>query len=451
MASTNIGNLNVRLTLTADQFAAAMQTAGGQVRVFAKNVQAQAEQTQIASNSLFHFSSRAQHFGMLLPALAQGIADASSQFGTRGLGGALQAAANNIQVMGAAFGPLGLAISSTLGLGVQLTGAYIEAQDRLAKKSKESSDSTTKDVKRQSDALAELRDRLNEIRSAAEFQFEARGGFGNATAEALRNRIAGLDQRRAGATAQRQGILEAIAPEIEKFIGFRTNAEDARKILERAGKAGRSLSQELSDQMFGPAGPQSDKDRQRLADFSERITPFVKQFNDVQRELITNQQQRQELTKAQVEAQAAEDRRRADAAELADANQRDQLQDQFRKQFSAAEIAKDVQDASRAQRGGFAGVEAAKEQLRADEELLREVTGRGIIPQDELSKAEQSLQARADALGIERATTVDSKDQDAIRKNTEKTAADGDVMIELLRRGNAIQQEQARPIVVERF
>lgn len=144
MAGTNVGNLNVKLTLSAQQFAAALVAAGGNVNQFAMQVQTAqtsvqriAPAAQTAARGASVLTTAMGALGGISGQAAYGLSDMISQLGTRGLGGGLQAAANNIQVMGAAFGPWGLAVSSGIAIATQGIGIYLEQTERAKKKTEQ--------------------------------------------------------------------------------------------------------------------------------------------------------------------------------------------------------------------------------------------------------------------------------------------------------------------------
>lgn len=149
--AANVGNMNVKLTLTAEQFSAALMAAGGDVNAFAMRVDAARTTITSIQPAAANAARGTRVLGSGMTALAgvsgqaaYGISDFVSQLGTRGLGGGLQAAANNIQMLGAAFGPWGLAASSAVAIATQGLGIYLEQTDRAAKKTKELGDVTGK-------------------------------------------------------------------------------------------------------------------------------------------------------------------------------------------------------------------------------------------------------------------------------------------------------------------
>jgi len=223
MASNAVGNLSVKLQLDAAQFSTMLQAAGVDVQQFANRtlatngaLQGTAMQGRAAGSSL-------QMLGPILNQASFGAADFASQLGTRGVGGALQAAANNIQVMGAVAGPWGLAISAAVGLGVQALGSYIEFQDKAAKKTEDSAQRRIDAEKRASEALQALqidRDFASGLRGV-------RGGFAG-TADQLSERLKALSREQSERLAKQDDIRRQMferVPALNRNFTF----EEARR------------------------------------------------------------------------------------------------------------------------------------------------------------------------------------------------------------------------------
>lgn len=108
---TNVGSLNATLTLSAWEFQNGLTESAAAALEFA-------DQTEVAAkkgNAAISKVGGGMNAGGAARAVQQigfGIQDFASQFETRGLAGGISAVSNNVQMLGAAFGPVGLAISA---------------------------------------------------------------------------------------------------------------------------------------------------------------------------------------------------------------------------------------------------------------------------------------------------------------------------------------------------
>lgn len=218
MAANAVGNLSVKLQLDAAQFQAALQGAGVDIRQFANSTVLSSGTTRVMTAQTTKASVATHALSSILNQASFGAADFASQLSTRGLGGALQAASNNIQVMGAAFGPWGLGISAATGLAVQALGSYIEFQERAAKVTEDS-------AKRRIAAEKAASETLSKLMNDRQFAQDLRGAtaFNVDNAETIQNRISTLQQQRDERNAQRRDLqkqLFAQLPEISRNFSF---------------------------------------------------------------------------------------------------------------------------------------------------------------------------------------------------------------------------------------
>lgn len=218
MAANAVGNLSVKLQLDAAQFQAALQGAGVSIQQFAQRTTVIQTSTVKASAGVGRFGAAMSGIGPIMQQGAFAAQDFASQLGTRGLGGALQAASNNIQVMGAAFGPQGMIVSAFVGVAVQALGSYIEFQEKAAKKTEDSAKrriEAEKRVAEQMKAMAEQRDFTSGLRKADAFTID--------NADALQNRItdlSGQGRERGAAMREIQRSMFDNLPELNRVFSF---------------------------------------------------------------------------------------------------------------------------------------------------------------------------------------------------------------------------------------
>ncbi len=138
--ANNVGNISVGLSLDNQSFEAVLNGSASRLRRFEGDVGRSGSAAAAASNGVGRLSGSVSGLGSVMQSVSFGAGDFISQLGTRGIGGGLQAAANNVQQLGAAFGPMGLAISAGVGVAATALGVYIEQQDRAAKQTQNLAD-----------------------------------------------------------------------------------------------------------------------------------------------------------------------------------------------------------------------------------------------------------------------------------------------------------------------
>lgn len=142
--ANNVGNISVGLSLDNQSFASRLESENGRVMRFTGSVQKASLSIGASASHLNKFGGSLAGLAPMFQQAAFGIGDFASQVSTRGFGGGLQAAANNIQMLGAGFGPMGLAVSAGIGVATSAIGVYIESQEKAAKKQKEFADGSAK-------------------------------------------------------------------------------------------------------------------------------------------------------------------------------------------------------------------------------------------------------------------------------------------------------------------
>lgn len=114
--------MNATLTLSAWEFASGLQQSEEAANKFANNVQNSANRANASISKVGQGGMVGGGAARALQQVGFGMQDFSSQLETRGLSGAISAVSNNVQMLGAAFGPVGLAISA---VGGALAGIFL--------------------------------------------------------------------------------------------------------------------------------------------------------------------------------------------------------------------------------------------------------------------------------------------------------------------------------------
>ena len=114
--STNIGNLNATLSLSEWEFTNGLEQSAAAALEFAGKTEGAANRADKAIRGIgkgggFNGTGAA----MAIQQVGFGVQDFASQFETRGLAGGISAVTNNVQMLGAAFGPVGLAVTAVGG------------------------------------------------------------------------------------------------------------------------------------------------------------------------------------------------------------------------------------------------------------------------------------------------------------------------------------------------
>lgn len=221
----NIGNLAVIMSLNAQQFNAGLKQAATSVEQIQVDVTRMSATMNNAGN-VVSASAQKQSVGMrfLSGAMQQGsfaAQDFASQLSTRGLGGALQAASNNIQVMGSAFGPWGMAIGAATGLAVQGLGTYLLMTQNSSKETKKAAremvDAWTEAAKATNAQLATIR--RGRSGSEAGQTFDELGGYKGATEQSLKDRNVDASRELSVMAARRKEVLKDFDASMAKRFG----------------------------------------------------------------------------------------------------------------------------------------------------------------------------------------------------------------------------------------
>ncbi len=159
MAGTNIGSLNATLTLSAFEFQNGLQQSKAAALEFEQATVASAARANKALASVgkgggFDTGGAAR----AVQQIGFGIQDFASQFDTRGLAGGIAAVSNNVQMLGAAFGPVGLAISAFGGAIAGIVLPKLIESSGLFKSNKEAVDANASSLAKWRKAMSDAKD-----------------------------------------------------------------------------------------------------------------------------------------------------------------------------------------------------------------------------------------------------------------------------------------------------
>lgn len=233
MASgTNVGNLNATLSLSAFEFNAGLKQSEEAAKQFATTTEVSSQRASTAMMKAGRAGGGVNTGGIAqaVQSVGFGLQDFTSQLGTRGLAGAIPAAANNVQMLGAMFGPVGLAATAVGGaLAGILLPRLIETGSIFGKTAEEAKAFSDKVAKSADDAFRPWREAEME-------KFDALRG----TEEQLDSRIERIKEKTSLLIEEQVALLTA-----------RQNSINAGNIDEAnafAGEANKKRDQIIADQ-----------------------------------------------------------------------------------------------------------------------------------------------------------------------------------------------------------
>ena len=261
----NVGNLNATLTLSQFEFNNSLKQSETAAMEFASTVEVQSRRADKAMASVGASAGKGMSgFGrgaMVTNQIAQGVQDFQSQLG-RGIGPAIMASQNNIMQLGAAFGPLGMAITAVGGVLaanllpqlIESTGWFGQSEEAAKKYMKSLEDVTSayrslnqaklsslegtleqfdKGQQKRRDSMQEILGTLKIVQTRIVVE-ESNGN--EATSKALREQEAKLidDYNR----TQKEGIaLSKFRPEVQQAEAARNLEKQQKKTDEDSAKA----------------------------------------------------------------------------------------------------------------------------------------------------------------------------------------------------------------------
>ena len=305
---TNVGNLNATLTLSQFEFNAGLKQSETAAMEFASTVEMQSRRADQAldrlsnsprSNMLGKLAQPAQQFGYM-------IQDFSSQIETRGLGGAIGAITNNVQMLGAAFGPVGMAISSiggaVAGLVLPKMIDWLSNTQQLNKEAKELEDNY-KRVAEQTKFIAKI---------------EMQGGAEQARKE-LDERIE-LNRRERQEASQslikQENKLQRMRDEYEKMLMFKIPATSLTPEIPFAKGSGSEMRQLMIDISYQKS--QVEEQRKHMQELTKEAQDSQEKIFRLKPEVNSNIKLKEDEEKAlkqyDLEKKLDADRREAAAA-----------------------------------------------------------------------------------------------------------------------------------------
>lgn len=302
---TNVGNLNATLTLSQFEFNAGLKQSETAAMEFASTIEMQSRRADQAFGSVGKAGARGIVGNLASPLQQVGFAiqDFSSQFETRGWSGAIGAVTNNVQQMGSAFGPVGMAVSSLAGAlgGILLPrlietgsifGRTAEEIDRAANRLKASAEQIL-DPWRQGehakvDVLRETEEqfdkRLERMRFNSNMMFHERDFYNRSAQNAVN----------AGNKAEEESYrkLAADAEEKAKQMRAQENSIAGMRNQVRENEAARKQQEE-------------DKNRvKEMEEFRKKSEEEVARFRQQSMERFGTEQQKMEARHARERAEA---------------------------------------------------------------------------------------------------------------------------------------------------
>jgi len=302
------------------------------------------------------------------------IQDFSSQIGTRGLGGAIAAVTNNLQMLGVGLGPVGLAVTSVggaiAGIAVPALIDWILQAEKAKKKSEElakSYEAIASGIETAAGATFKI-EQTETIGGQAKAHVEAV----NAAQERLNKLIAEETALRklAGDKGMTKGMSESLDKKrlqiVEAEAAFQATIGDGQKLEANRRIVATQKAIELEKKQAENAKKEADKlaDQQRKNDAEEA---------DATRERIRIQN---EAIRKYNEDQRAEHAKEVESAQEAINATRDKLAQQATSRGSQAFIGGTQESASflnRITSGTRNEGDVLKKQLRVQEDMLKEL------------------------------------------------------------------------------
>lgn len=302
---TNVGNLNATLTLSQFEFNTGLKQSETAAMEFASTVEMQSRRADQAFGSVGKAGARGIVGNLASPLQQVGFAiqDFSSQFETRGWSGAIGAVTNNVQQMGSAFGPVGMAVSA---LGGALVGILlprlIETGSIFGR--------TAEEAARAADRLKAAADKiLDPWRQAENTKFDVLKG----TEEQLDQRLERmrfsyqmLIQERDFFTRSEAAAMQVgNQAEAESFRKLAADTDEKAKQLQAQGKALASMRGRIVENEAGRKQQEEDKNRvKEMEEFRKKSEEEVARFRQQSMERFGTEQQKMEARHARERAEA---------------------------------------------------------------------------------------------------------------------------------------------------
>lgn len=390
---TNVGNLNATLTLSQFEFNAGLKQSETAAMEFASTVEMQSRRADHAFGSIGKTGAKGIVGNLASPLQQVGYAiqDFSSQFETRGWSGAIGAVTNNVQQMGAAFGPVGMAVSALGGAlaGIllprlietgSLFGRTAEEAERAANRLKASADKIL-DPWRQSenakfDVLKgtedQLDQRLERMRFSYQMLIQERDFYQRSEAEAVR----------VGNQA-----------EAESYRKLATETDDKAKQLNAQGRSLAGSRNQVRENEAARKQQEEDETRvKEMEEFRKKSEEEVGKFRQQSMERFGTEQQKMEARHAREREEAEKNWGNAltEAESAAITKAQDDLNEARKRGQNIEEM---YQSSSEPERK--AANEEARKGIKDAEDRLKELQGNsGAFGARELMKAQQEAERK---------------------------------------------------------
>lgn len=257
--STNVGSLNATLSLSAFEFQNGLKQSETAAMQFATTTEVASRRADTAIASVGKGNGIASG-ARALQQVGFGIQDFSSQFETRGLAGGIAAVTNNVQMLGAAFGPVGLAVSA---VGGALAGIFLP---KLIESSGVFGASKT-ELKAYADQLEQTYEQFRKFETARFTFLEQPVASLDKALQGMRNQAAILyEQWVAQNEAARQLIEKGDLPNAQIAIDAREKTAQEQADVIKEGKALAALRPEVAaaEEQRKQAKDAADKEQQYL-------------------------------------------------------------------------------------------------------------------------------------------------------------------------------------------
>lgn len=445
---TNVGNINATLTLSQWEFNNGLK----QSETAAMQFGATAEQQSRRVDAALAKTGKSAIPGMFQQA-GYALQDFSSQFETRGLGGAIGAVTNNVQAMGAALGPQA---GAAIAIGAAIGGIILPATIDWLYNTKE----LAKEAKELEEQYKRVADQNRFIAG-----IEVRGGSEKARKDLEETiEINRRERQEAGqALIKQENAIQRIKKELEDKVWFRVPETPLTPAIpitrEASGANARQLSIDIAERE-----KQVEKQREHLRQLNadaQNAQEKLRRINpEVNQNIKAKEQEEQALKQYDLEKKLDEDRRKASQEIERKALQDYGTESQRVQEKLAEERAKlDALAVSKETKARFEGQAAVMQSraLIADQERALSAMGTAAgmsAGVDRSSAAGVSAINRALAGGnseqsiAKEALEIQKKQlevqEQIARGRTNITQQNGSPADELLRESIRIQQEQLR-------
>ncbi|NBW09975.1 MAG: hypothetical protein EBR82_18310 [Caulobacteraceae bacterium] len=383
---TNVGNLNATLSLSQFEFNTGLKQSETAAMEFATTVEVQSRRADAALGRVGRSSSGMGGAGKAAMAVQQigfGLQDFSSQLETRGLSGAIGAVTNNVQMLGAAFGPVGMAVTALGGaLGGILLPRLLETGSIFGKTKEEMARFEAQIKKTSEAAFAPWRKMENikfDVFKGTEEQMNERLERMQHDADMLS--LESHAERAAGLKAQANGNQDEVDARNKRIIELNAELELTRQTMAEIEK----MRPDIQDREAKDAATQEElqrQDRMYKAE-SDLKRKMLEEFGTAeQRQMQKIERERTELIKDRVSQEAMAQFESQAAVQM----QKAKITDEEKKLSEMGQAAGMSPGAARDSAEGVKAVNRATSGTRSDQSIAKEALK---IHKDSLIKLEE--------------------------------------------------------------